>query len=197
MHFRDLPCRIQRKRNRNGRAPAWAVQWEKSVVFDDGQERASLHFVDSTFGEAYPTHESPNPEADTEAHAKWSCSLSAFNYVAELFNRVLKKGVDVVDNAGLGPLQTVEDHKNDQGHVVGNTYYHDDSERHQFKVWSHWIETNAFGIKELRIETDTFLPATEFCTTCVEAGYHGNEVHNMALWRTLQVRGRWREPGPV
>ena len=119
----ELPIRISRRKNAGTqkRSPAWVVEWDKTILFEDGSKRASLHFVDSTFGEAYPRNQSPNPEADSETHTRWSCSLSAFNYVAFLFNRVLKEESSPVKGAGRGYLQAVKDQTDEHGHVVGKT----------------------------------------------------------------------------
>ena len=89
------------------------MEWKEAVVFDDDEVWKSLQFVDSTFGEAYPIDCSVvRPEADSREQAKWACSLSAFNYVSELYNRVLIEPEDFP--VGCGPLLMIEEVRNEQ-----------------------------------------------------------------------------------
>ena len=59
------------------------------------------------------------PEPDSKEKAKWSCSLSAFNYVGELYNRVLIEPVDFP--VGRGPIQAKEDSVDVHGEITGGT----------------------------------------------------------------------------
>ena len=76
--------------------------------------------------------------------------MSAFNYFASLYNRVLKE--DPEFPVGRGPIQSIQRVDDEENGLKGETCYHGDRETHRFKVLSHWLTTNSFQFKTIQPE---------------------------------------------